>query len=298
MAIGGKQSRQGGWQDQAARLALKHTVLPRLPKLATEPEPALRPVSPALDGDRSSLERPAEERDPTAGNPFSREETLEWIQNARKAVLSVRAEGVKVAEERIAELEASLEAEFARAAFLENENQSLQESLDARASENLDLVRRLAESEARGDEVRSELQSSEVTRTEYDLATAAAARKIELLENLVAVKEARLQKLEQARKKVQEDTSKLLATTRMRDKALAEAEQRISVLTELFEQLEFSLEAGKIETVSRQIQQAIDPQPVRKEPVVAKNTGRQFQIWQRPLDTDDWLLAGPAKRKN
>ena len=239
-----------------------------------------------------------------AAQPFSREETLEWIQNARKAVLTARAETVKAADERIAELEVSLEAAFERVAFLENENQSLEELLDAITSENLDLTNRLIEAETRSEEVRSELQSSEMTRAEYDLAAAAAERRIELLQNLTAVKEARLQKMEQARKKMQQDIKKLLATTKTRDQALADAERRIFVLTELFEKLEFRLELGKTEAVSKEIHQALhlQPPPLEEPAAVQKpsgkaaeavqKTGRKFQLWQRALDTDDWLLDG------
>jgi len=305
MAIDGKHSRQGGWQLQAGRLALKHTVLPGLPRTITAPAarqqvpgPAPQPASQAADTG-SIVRPPNENRDPaakTAAESFSREETLEWIRNTRKAVLAVRVERARVADERIADLEASLEAALERVAFLENENESLQTSLDLSAGENLDLTRRLAESETRDDEVRSKLQSSEMTRTEYELAAAAAERKIELLQNLVRVKETRLQKLDQARKKLQQDTGKLLATTRARDQALAEAEHRISVLTELFEKLELSLETGKTEAASRDVHLAINSGPPLKASAPAQKPSRQSKLWQRALDTDDWLLAGPARQ--
>jgi chromosome segregation ATPase len=314
MAIGGKHSGQSGWQVQADRLALKHIVVPGLPPTATLPAPrrqtseaAPQSLLAATAADRRSIERPLEGScdhvAKIAAQPFSREDTLEWIQNARKAVLTARAERVKAADERIAELEVSLETALERVAVLENENLSLAESLDASTSENFDLTSRLIEAETTSDEVRSELQSSEMTRAEYDLAAAAAERRIELLQNLTAVKEARLQKLEQARKKMQHDIKKLLATTKTRDQALADAERRIFVLTELFEKLEFRLESGKTEAVSKEIRQVLDPQPPRKEstvaeklprkaPEVVQKTGRQFQLWQRALDTDDWLLDG------
>ncbi len=309
MAIGGKHSRRGGWQVQADRLALKHTVIPKLPRTSTAPadchqvpEAAPRPTSQAAGADQRSIERPVKEsRDhgaKTAVQPFSREETLEWIRKARKAVLAVRAERANAADERIAELEASLEAALARVVFLQDENQLLQNSLDLSVDENLDLARRVAEIETSDDEVRSKLQSSEMTRAEYELAAAMGERKIELLQNLVAVKEARLQKLDEARKKMQQDIKKLLATTKSRDQALADAERRISVLTDLFEKLELSLETGKTEAASRDIQLAINPQPPPREAAPVKKPGRQSQLWQRALDTDDWLLGGPAARQN
>ena len=308
MAIGGKHSRQSDWQVQADRLALKHIVIPGLPRTAAVPasryqtSEATQPPLPATNADQRSIERPRKEaRDhvvKTAARPFSREETLEWIQNVRRAVLTVRVERAKAADARIAELEANLEAALERVAVLENENQSLAESFEASASESRDLTNRLIEAETRNEEAHSELQSSEMTRAEYDLAAAAAERKIELLQNLVAVKEARLQKLEQARKKMQQATSKLLATTKVRDKALADTEHRIFVLTELFEQLELSIEGGRTEAASQNIHQALNPEPPRKEhalvkePAPVQKTGRQFQLWQRALDTDDWLLGG------
>jgi DNA repair exonuclease SbcCD ATPase subunit len=308
MTSGGKHSRLGGRQFQADRPALKNTVVPGLPRTITAPAPrqvadaAPRPASPATDANQGSTKRPVKEsRDhgaKPAAQPFSREETLEWIRKARKAVLATRAERASAADERIAELEASLEAALARVAFLQDENQSLQNSLDLTVDENLDLTRRLAESETSDDEVRSKLQSSETTRAEYELAAAAADRKIELLQNLVRVKETRLQKLDQARKKMQQDTGKLLATTKARDQALADAEHRISVLTELFEKLELSLDAGKSETAGPDIHLAINPQPRPREAVPVKKPGRQSQLWQRALDTDDWLLAGAAARQN
>jgi DNA repair exonuclease SbcCD ATPase subunit len=309
MANGNKHSRLSGWQVQADRLALKHTVIPKLPRIPTAPplrhqtpDAALRLASPAANADQGSIEWPLDAGGDhgvkTAAEPFSREETLEWIQNARKAVLAVRVERARAADQRIAELEASLEAAFARVVFLENENQSLQNSLDLTTDENLDLARRVAEIETRDDEVRSKLQSSEMTRAEYELAAATAERKIELLQNLVLVKEARLQKIDQARQKLQQDTGELLATARARDQALADAERRISVLTELFEKLELSLETGKTETASRDIHLAINPQPPAKKSAPVQKPSRQAKLWQRALDTDDWLLAGPVARQN
>jgi DNA repair exonuclease SbcCD ATPase subunit len=308
MAIGSKHSRLSGWQVQADRLALKHTVIPELPRTMTARAPrqvadaAPQPTSPATDANQRSTKRPLKESrhhgSKPAAQPFSREETLEWIQKARKTVLTVRAERASAADERIAELEASLEAALARVVFLQDENQSLQNSLDLTADENLDLARRVAEIETTDDEVRSKLQSSEMTRSEYELAAVAAERKIELLQNLVRVKETRLQKADQARKKVQQDTGKLLATTRSRDQALADAERRISVLTELFEKLELSLETGQTETASRDILLAINLQPPDNKSAPAQKPSRQSNLWQRALDTDDWLLGGPAARQN
>jgi chromosome segregation ATPase len=302
MAVGGKQSKQDGWQHQADRLARKRTAVPALPRIATAQsprhklrEPARPSVLPVGDDRRLSPHAGTERRDnvaKAAGKEFSREEALDWILNARKEAVAVRADRAKAAEARIADLEASLEVALARVAFLENENQSLQNSLDLTVSENLFLAKQLAQSETWGDEARSELQSSAMLRAEHDMAVSAAERKIELLQNLIAVKETRLQKLEETRGKMEQDANKLIETTRARDKALAEAELRILVLTELFEKLELRLDGGNGENDNRNP----NPKPVAAKRADLQEAGRELRLWRRELDTDDWLLAGPARR--
>ncbi len=264
MAVGGKQSKLDGWQHQADRLARKHTVIPALPKTAAAltprhhlQQPASRSVTPVGEDRRpdqhAAIERRRDQAPPA--KDFSREEALDWILKARKGALAIRTDKAKAAEARIAELEASLEAALARVTYLGDENQSLQTALDMAADENLDLGRRLAESETRHDEARAELQSAAMLRAEHDMAISAAEQEIELLQNTITVRNARLQKLEHGRRKMERDNGKLLETAKARDQALADAEQRILVLTQLFEKLELSLEARKGENDNQ------DPNP-------------------------------------
>jgi chromosome segregation ATPase len=287
MAVDGRQSKQDGWQHQADRLAREHAAVPALPKTAAAltprhqlQQPASRSVPPAgEDGRRDQAAIPL-------AQDFSREVALDWIVKARKEALAIRTDKAKAAEARIAELEASLEAALARVTCLGDENQALQTALDMAADENLDLGRRLAESETGRDEARAELQSAAMLRAEHDITIAAAEQDIALLQNTITVRNARLQKLEQARRKVERDTGKLLETAKVRDKALADAEQRILVLTQLFEKLELSLEARKGENDN----QAPNPKPVAGERADVEQAGREFRLWRRELDTDDWLL--------
>jgi chromosome segregation ATPase len=291
MAVGGNQSRLDGWQHQADGLALRHTVVPALPKTAAAltprhqlPQPAPRSGPPAGEDRRHHQAATPPAKD------FSREETLDWILKARKEALAIRTDKAKAAEARIAELEASLEAALARVTYLGDENQALQTALDMAADENLDLGRRLAESETGCDEARAELQGAAMLRAAYDVAASEAEQKIELLQHTITVRNARLQKLEQARRKVERETSKLLETATVRDKALADAERRILVLTQLFEKLELSLEARKGENDN----QAPNPKPAAGERADVEQAGREFRLWRRELDTDDWLLGRVA----
>ena len=110
------------------------------------------------------------------------------------------------------------------------------------------------------------------------------------MQNTITARNARIQKLEQARRKVERETSDLLETAKardkLRDKALADAEQRILVLTQLFEKLELSLEARNGENDNR----APNPKPAAGERADLEQAGGEFRLWRRELDTDDWLL--------
>ena len=309
MAAGGKQSKLEGWRDQADRLALKHTAIPALPRLATAPAPrrqaqqAASRVPPAED--KRGPNQPGSARRDQAANAaprdFSREEALNWIVNARKEAVAIRADRAKAAEARIVELEASLEAALERVAFLGNENQSLQTSLDLTAGENLELATRLAESETRSDEARAELQSSAVLQAEHNMAASTAERRIELLESLVAAKEMRIHKLELARDTLEQDSNRLIETIKARDKALAEAEQKIHDLTALFEKIELRLDAPREQkrerendffaaTMPREPQRKADQRSNADAPVP------EVRLWRRQLDTDDWLLDRPTRQ--
>jgi hypothetical protein len=334
MAAGGKQAKLDSWRDQADWPVRKQPAIPPLPKIAAAPppqhqlpDPLPRSVPPVRQNRRPE-QRDATEpgRDRAVKPPakgFSREETLNWILKARKEALAIRADTAKAAEARIAELEASLEAALEHVTYLGSEHQALETSLDMAADENFDLGRRLADSEARNEEAHAELQSAAALRAEHDVAALAAEQEIELLKNTITERNARIQKLEQARRKMERDTSKLLETAKARDKSLADAGQRLLVLTRLFEKLESSLEAGKVGNAKpdlripgpvmntlrkhiprprpeeRKASPKVGPQ-VRTQPQTRVQTQTetevqpQVRLWRRELDTDDWLLGRVA----
>lgn len=312
MAAGGKQSKREGWQDQADRLARKHTAIPPLPRLAIAQTSRRQQQQPARAIAAAGDDRPpgqhvlpgGDRAAKAAAKDFCREEALDWILKARKQAVAIRADKVRAAEVRIAELEASLEAAIARVTLLGDENQALQTSLEMSVSENLTLSKRLAESEARSDEARSELNSSAVLQVERDMAASAAERRVELLESLAEVKETRIHKLELARTKLEQDAGRLLETVKARDKALAEAEQKILDLTALFEKIELRLDAPNGQRAAAREQQSrpvAAPKPRvaprhADQPADAETAVPEIRLWRRQLDTDDWLLDGPVRQ--
>jgi hypothetical protein len=106
----------------------------------------------------------------------------------------------------------------------------------------LRLSNRLSESDAALEKISSELEQLKTSEAERSKLSSVVDKKIELLQNLLQVKERRVQKLEQARSKLTDDTKRLLRTCATRDQALARAEEKISSLTELFSQLETKAE--------------------------------------------------------
>jgi chromosome segregation ATPase len=224
---------------------------------------------------------------------MAREAASAWILNARRETLAARAAKAKAAEERIAELEAKLDTALERIAFQDNENQSLQMSLDLTVSENLCLSNRLSESDAKLKEISTELEQLKTSEAERIKLSSVVDKKIELLQNLLQVKECRVQKLEQARSKLADDTKKLLRTCAKRDKALARAEERISTLTELFAQLEtkVALTTSKERLVERHSRL----QREHGKSATAEGSGKMARpnvnLWQRELDCDEWLLG-------
>ena len=159
---------------------------------------------------------------------MAREAAAAWILNARRETLAARAAKAKAADERIAELESKLDTALERIAFQDNENQSLQTSLDLSVNENLRLSNRLSESDATLEQLSSELERLKTGEAERNKLSAVVDKKIELLQNLLQVKERRIQKLEQARSKLTADTKELLRTCAKRDRALARAEERLA----------------------------------------------------------------------
>ena len=124
--------------------------------------------------------------------------------------LAARAEKAMAKDERITELESCfLGTAPERISFQDNENQSLQMSLDLTVIETLRLSSRLSESNTAAKELSSQLEQHKTKEAERDKLADEIGKKIELLQNLVQVKERRVQKLERARSKLIHDTQKI-----------------------------------------------------------------------------------------
>jgi chromosome segregation ATPase len=300
MALAGKKSPRHGWRHQAERLTLNHTGVATAAWAATERLPLTDPVS-----CHYSVVGAKSERDQvTSANKTSndanhdeqqmaREAASAWILNARRETLAARAAKAKAADERIAELEAKLDTALERIAFQDNENQSLQMSLDLTVSETLRLSKRLSESDAKLEEISSELEQLKMSEEERNKLSYVVDKKIDLLQNLLQVKEHRVHKLEQARSKLTDDTKKLLRTCATRDRALARAEERISTLTELFAQLEnkVDLATSKKSLVERHSRLQREQRDSATAEGSGKMTRSSVNLWRRELDCDEWLLG-------
>jgi chromosome segregation ATPase len=300
MALAGKKAPRHGWRHQAERLALNHTGAAPAAWAATERRPLTEPVSCHF----SVVDAKSERGQETSANEtlndakhaeqqMAREAAAAWILKARRETLAARAAKANAADERIAELEAKFDTALERIAFQENENQSLQTSLDLTISENLRLSNRLSESDATLEKISSELEQLKTSEAERNKLSSVVDKKIELLQNLLQVKERRVQKLEQARSKLTDDTKKLLRTCAKRDQALASAEERISSLTELFAQLEtkVDLSASKEKLVGRHSRLQREQGESAAAEGFAKMRRPKINLWKRELDCDEWLLG-------
>ena len=300
MALAGKKAPRHGWRHQAARLALNHTGVASAAWAGTErlllAEAGFCHFSGVDAKSKPDLETSAHETSNDAKHAIqqmARDAAAAWILKARRETLAARAAKAKAAEERIAELEAKFDIALERIAFQDNENQSLQTSLDLTVNENLRLSNRLSESDATLEKISSELTQLKTSEAERDKLSSVVDKKIELLQNLLQVRERRVQKLEQARSKLTDDTKKLLRTCAKRDQALARAEERISSLTELFAQLEtkVDLATSKEKLVERQSRL----QREQRESAAAEGSGKMTRpavhLWKRELDCDEWLLG-------
>jgi chromosome segregation ATPase len=301
MALAGRKAQRHGWQHQAEQLALNHTAGATAAWAAakqTRSRPSIEPVSChfSLAGAKSECDQEASEISGDAKyieQQLAREAAAAWILNARRETLAARAARAKAADERIIDLEAKLDAVLARIAFQDNENRSLQTSLDLTAGENLRLSGHLSESNAKVEEISSQLEQVRMREAERDRLASAADEKIELLQNLLQVKERRVQKLKQAHSKLFDGTRKLLKTSAERDRALARAEERISSLTELFTQLEskVDLAASKEEIMERHSQLQYEQMERSAAAGADKRARPRVNLWRRELDCDEWLLG-------
>ena len=300
MALADKKTPRHGWRHQAERLALNHTGVASAAWAATERLPLTEAVSCLFSDAGANSERDLETSANETSNDarhatqqLARDAAAAWILKARRETLAARAAKAKAADERIAELEAKFDTALERIAFLDNENQSLQTSLDLAVSENLRLSNRLSESDATLEKITSELKQLKTSEAERDKLSSVVDKKIELLQNLLQVRERRVQKLEQARSKLTDDTKKLLRTCAKRDQALARAEERISSLIELFAQLETKVElaANKEKLVQRQSRLQCEQRGSAPAEGSGKMPPPKIDLWKRELDCDEWLLG-------
>jgi chromosome segregation ATPase len=300
MALAGKKAPRHGWRHQAERLALNHTGVATAAWAATERRPladrdschfSVAGAKSERDQETSPNETSSDAKQ--AEQQMAREAAAAWILKARKETLAARAAKAKAADERIAELEAKFDTALERIAFQDNESQSLQASLDLTASENLRLSNRLSESDAILEKLSSELEQLKTSEAERNKLSSVVDKKIELLQNLLQVKERRIEKLEQARSKLTDDTTKLLRTCAKRDRALVLAEERISSLTELFAQLETKVELATDK--EKLVEGHSRLQREQRESASAEGSGKmtlpKINLWKRELDCDEWLLG-------
>jgi Crescentin protein len=346
MALTLKTTQRNGWQHQAAHLAVTHTAVGMAATTAAEQtrrQPLLKrgtshPRSHGEDPDQE-LEPPKIERlnelEQMRAKLTERETALAGTEQRIKSLVKrvaqlehrvaretaavrppiqlvkMQAEQATPADERVVELEGELGAERDELAFWENENHSLQTSLDLLGNENSRLSQRLAECDSEIDKARSQLEQMKtalivaeaersrpasasdeadakrqtetntlntclaamsppavaaekllaelllrlLARIEHNNAADrniadaitdrdAAAKKLEVLQNSLQVKERQVQELEQARAELIEATNTLLKVFETRDTALVRAEQIIKLLGERFAQLEAQTNAA------------------------------------------------------
>jgi hypothetical protein len=242
MALTGRKARRGGWQHQAERLALSHTAV-----IATANEKA---------------------RQRAASIPVS---------------CHLRTYGTEFRhrfEAGITELEH--EPDAPRAKFVERERQAARETtaawlLNGRRETLAARAARTATAEKRATELEHELalarerlalqeNENQSLQMSLDLTTSENSH----ISAQLAECECQIEVLEQLHSKHIEDTNALLKTCMRRDAALARAEERLSLLADLFIQLEAT------------------NQPTRGKSVEKLN----FRL-QRELENDKWLLAEP-----
>jgi DNA repair exonuclease SbcCD ATPase subunit len=243
MALTGRKTQRGGWQQQADRLALNHTAVATTAMAAAEQarhRTASNPVSchrrtggaefqHRLDAGIIGLAyEPHSPHTKLVGQEqqLPKGAAVAWLVRGPRETLAARAARATIADKRATELENDLSLARERLALEENEKHSLQMSLDLTISEYSHLSNRLAESEHQ------------------------------------------VEKLAQLHSKLLDDTNTLLKTCKARDAALARAEERLSLLADLFVQLEAA--------------------NLNRETIAELNSRLQHE-----LNNDKWLLVEP-----
>jgi len=207
-----------GWQHQADRLALNHTAVAATVVAATE-QARRRPLLRAVPNhSQLSATRPETTQTESANEGgakravfaqpeqhAAREAAAEWILNARRETLAARATRAAAADKRIGDLEADLEWARERIALLENENHSLQSSLDITAKETSRLSDRLQVGDAacyracsQLEQTQSTLASAEVERDKLASAGNEASARLEQTQAALTATEAERDKLASA----------------------------------------------------------------------------------------------------
>ncbi len=199
MAATDQKAPRNGWQHQAEHLAVKHTATmaraatavadhvrhrPTLP-----PAPRLLPI-PIADAEPQLIAEPRKpapvrevEPSPTHGErdkERAQKAVPPRIMNVRRETLAARAVLADGAIKRLAELEVQLDASQEHVMRRDNENHSLQASLNLLVSDNLHLSRRLAESSALVEDLRFQFEKTKralvVAEVERDKLASTAAK--------------------------------------------------------------------------------------------------------------------------
>ncbi len=195
MALTGMLLQRDGWENQAAQLSLTHGALGTAAVIAAE-KMGRRRSPQRLKSDRDAIEPEIESRADTGNIDYANElgamrakliELQEQVARKTAAARIIDAHMKSVvaqaasAQERIADLEIELGSTQEAFARQENENCSLQSSLDLMVTENARLSRRLLEECTVCDTVSFRLERVNVTLTATDaereklIAAAAAA---------------------------------------------------------------------------------------------------------------------------
>jgi regulator of replication initiation timing len=185
----------------------------------------------------------------------AREAAATWISNTRRDILDAR-----VANKKIIELQDELDAAIERITCLDIENQSLRASLD--------------------------LASSESERSDRNLSQ---------LKELLHQTEDRFHRLESDHSIALLNTRTLLRTCKTREEALVCAEEKLESLIELFVRLDSTMADA---TARSRVQQSSRKQDLPLEAAIDSDEPpepKQPTLWQRDLDTDDWLLKPREK---
>jgi hypothetical protein len=243
MALTGRNAQRGGWQHQADRLALTHTAVATTAIAAAE-QACHRPASnPVLCHFRTggaefqqSLETSITELADEPGSPCTKLVGREQ-QVAKETAAAWLLNGRR---ETLAARAARTSTAQKRVTELEHELTLAHERLALQEIENQSLQMSLELTTSENSHISTRLEECE--------------RQIEVLEQL--------------RFKLIDDTNRLLKTCKRRDAALAHAEERLSLLADLFVQLDAATK------------------PNRKQKIEQLNSRLQ-----RELENDKWLLA-------